>query len=61
MKIFMENISDDVQNCVFRSNHASNYLPLKGRLSRDREKILETIDQGLEHPENVRSEYLRGL
>ena len=61
MKLLIENISDDVKNCVFRSNHASNYLPLKGRLSRDREKILETIDQGLEHPENVRPEYSRGL
>lgn len=61
MKLLIENISDDVKNCVFRSNHASNYLPLKGRLSRDREKILETIDQGLEHPESVRPEYLRRL
>jgi len=61
MKLLIENISDDVKNCVFRSNHASNYLPLKGRLSRDRDKILETIDQGLEHPENVRPEYSRGL
>ena len=61
MKLLIENISDDVKNCVFRSNHASNYLPLKGRLSRDRKKILETIDQGLEHPENVRSEFKRGL
>ncbi|MEA2096125.1 MAG: radical SAM protein, partial [Candidatus Cloacimonadota bacterium] len=61
MKLLIENISDDVRNCVFRSNHASNYLPIKGRLSRDRDKILETIDQGLEHPENVRPEFMRGL
>jgi radical SAM superfamily enzyme YgiQ (UPF0313 family) len=61
MKLLIENISDDVKNCVFRSNHASNYLPLKGRLSRDREKILSDIDQGIKHPENVRPEFLRGL
>ncbi len=61
MKLFIENISDDVKNCVFRSNHASNYLPIKGRLSRDRDKIVSIIDQGLKHPENVRPEYLRGL
>lgn len=61
MKLLIENISDDVKNCVFRSNHASNYLPIKGRLSRDREKILATIRQGLEHPEMVKPEYLRGL
>jgi len=61
MKLLIGNISDDVKNCVFRSNHASNYLPIKGRLSRDREKILSVIDQGLEHPENVRKEFMRGL
>jgi len=33
-------------NCktIFRSNHASNYLPLKGTLPRDREKLLRTIE-----------------
>jgi radical SAM superfamily enzyme YgiQ (UPF0313 family) len=61
MKLLIENISDDVKNCVFRSNHASNYLPIKGRLSRDREKILGVIKQGLEHPEKMRSEFMRGL
>jgi len=61
MKLLIENISDEVQNCVFRSNHASNYLPIKGRLSRDREKILSVIKQGLKNPENVRPEFMRGL
>ena len=61
MKLLIENINDEVKNCVFRSNHASNYLPLKGRLSRDRAKIISIIDQGLKHPENVRPEFLRGL
>ena len=31
-------------NAVFRTNHASNYLPLSGRLPEDRERIVETID-----------------
>ena len=61
MKILIENISDDVKSCVFRSNHASNYLPIKGRLSRDREKILNVINQGLENSENIRPEFMRGL
>ena len=61
MKLLIENISDDVKNCVFRSNHASNYLPIKGRLSRDREKIVSEINQTLEHPENVRPEFMRRL
>lgn len=61
MKIFMENISDDVQNCVFRSNHASNYLALKGKLSRDRDKILEMINSNLKTGDNIRPEYYRAL
>ena len=61
MKIFMENISDDVQNCVFRSNHASNYLALKGKLSRDKNKILEMINQNIQHKINIRPEHYRAL
>jgi radical SAM superfamily enzyme YgiQ (UPF0313 family) len=61
MKILIENISDDVKGCVFRSNHASNYLPIKGRLSRDREKILGVINKGLENSNYIRPEYMRGL
>lgn len=61
MKLLIENISDDVKNCVFRSNHASNYLPIKGRLNRDRDKILTVIKQGLANPDNIRPEFMRGL
>ena len=41
----VENI--EVNDCIFRSNHASNYVSLKGTLSRDRDLILNQIDQGL--------------
>jgi len=61
MKIFFEHISDDVKKCIFRSNHASNYLPLKGVLSRDRNKLLETINNALEGNTNIRPESYRGL
>ena len=61
MKTFLENISDDVQNCVFRSNHASNYLALKGKLSRDRNKLLEVVNQNIEHQTRVRPEQYRAL
>ncbi|MDY6795794.1 MAG: radical SAM protein [Actinomycetota bacterium] len=50
-----------VDNCVFRSNHASNYLPLKGMLSRDRKTMLESIDMAIQRPEILRPETLRGL
>lgn len=38
----------DVDNCVFRSNHASNYVSLKGTLPQDKDLILSQIAEGLE-------------
>jgi radical SAM superfamily enzyme YgiQ (UPF0313 family) len=61
MKIFMEHISDEVQNCVFRSNHASNYLAIKGTLSADKEAILALINKNLQNKEDIRPEYFRAL
>ncbi len=37
----------DSEGSVFRSNHASNYLPLKGTLNRDREALIAQIDKAL--------------
>ena len=37
----------DSEGSVFRSNHASNYLPLKGTLNRDREALIQQIDKAL--------------
>ncbi len=51
----------EVPASVFRSNHASNYLPLRGTLSRDREGILRLIDGALADPEMLRPEFMRGL
>lgn len=52
----------ETENCVFRTNHASNYLPLKGVLSRDRDKMLAAIDRALQNPEEyLRPEFLRAL
>ncbi len=36
-----------LERTIFRSNHISNFLPLKGTLSRDKEKLLETIRMSL--------------
>lgn len=46
---------------VFRTNHASNYLPLAGVLPRDRERILAVVDQALAGGVTLRPEWARGL
>lgn len=61
MKIFMENISDKVQNCVFRSNHPSNYLAIKGNLCRDKHEILDLINRNLQDKTDIRPENFRAL
>ncbi len=63
LKIFIEaiNFKNKGANCIFRSNHASNYLPIKGTLEKDKAKILEVIDFGFHHKEALRPEYYRAL
>ncbi len=46
---------------IFRCNHASNHLPIGGRLPRDREMILQKIDAALSGEVPFRSEWSRGL
>lgn len=45
----------------FTSNHASNYLPLKGTLPDEREKFLGMIDNALGGKSRIRSEHSRAL
>ena len=53
----------ELQRTVFRSDHASNYLVLRGVLDRDKARLLRTVREALSHPEAVplRPEWLRGL
>jgi len=44
----------DVSDALFRSNHASNYLPVGGRLPRDKEAMVAALDKVLAHPEAAR-------
>jgi radical SAM superfamily enzyme YgiQ (UPF0313 family) len=46
---------------VFRTNHASNYLPLRGVLPGDKEELLKTIRGAMKDPSILRAEYMRGL
>jgi radical SAM superfamily enzyme YgiQ (UPF0313 family) len=48
-------------NAVFRTNHASNYLPLAGHLPRDRERLVATIDSALAGKVRLRPEWMRAL
>ena len=61
-RIIIENIDDGVHDLVFRANHASNYLVLKGVLADDKQKFLNLIDKALKDPEKfLRPEYYRAL
>jgi len=51
----------DVDPLHFTSNHASNYLPLKGGLPEDREKFLSMIDQALAGKIRLRKTLNRGI
>jgi hypothetical protein len=49
------------RKALFRTNHASNYLPLAGSLPADRERILQSIDLALSGRLPLRPEWSRGL
>jgi len=53
----------ELENTIFRSDHASNYLPLKGVLGKDKSAMLEQIDTALYQPNKIRlrQEWQRGL
>lgn len=56
MRLFLQNV--DSEGTVFRSNHASNYIVLKGTLNRDIQRMLRYLDeireQGRFRPERAR-------
>lgn len=54
--------ADGLTRCVFRTNHASNYVPLAGTLSRDKARLIETLDRAIAMgPAAFRPEEWRGL
>jgi len=48
-------------DAIFRTNHASNYLPLSGRLPRDRVRLLEVLDAAIGGNIPLRPDWARGL
>ncbi|MFT7008013.1 MAG: radical SAM superfamily enzyme YgiQ (UPF0313 family) [Colwellia sp.] len=61
MKLLLSEL--DLKKTVFRSDHASNYLVLKGILGKDKEKLVNTVQMALDQSGSIpiRQEWQRGL
>jgi len=53
----------ELRDTVFRSDHASNYLVLKGALGADKARMLAQVRKAIEQPQqaHLRQEWQRGL
>jgi len=62
LRLMIENMNMK-RDCFFTSNHASNYLPIRAHLPKDKNSVLELIDAVIAHgDENIlRPEYMRAL
>ena len=49
------------KNCVFRSNHASNYVSLRGTLPADREKMMALLRKAMKNHDMFKDERFRAL
>lgn len=59
LRIFVAEV--DPPHTIFRANHASNYLPIGGRLPNEREAILREIDAAIAGEAPTREDWYRGL
>jgi radical SAM superfamily enzyme YgiQ (UPF0313 family) len=53
----------ELKQTIFRSDHASNYLALRGTLGKDKEKLMRLVTTAIETPNtaDLREEWQRGL
>jgi len=51
----------DCKQTIFRCNHASNYLPLEGRLPADKDRLLRDLSEGISGKQGLKPELFRGL
>ncbi|AEB76591.1 radical SAM protein [Clostridium botulinum] len=49
----------EVSNCIFRSNHASNYAPLAATLGEEKDRLLRELDSIIGSDYNFKDEYFR--
>lgn len=49
------------KDCVFRSNHASNYVSLRGTLPADREKMMALLKKAMNNHDMFKDERFRAL
>ena len=58
--LMLENMNVE-RPCVFRSNHASNYIALKGTLPQDKEKMIASLKSVLNREDLLKNDALRML
>jgi hypothetical protein len=53
----------ELDKTIFRSDHASNYLVLKGVLGKDKQQLLDKVNMAITQPLQIplRQEWQRGL
>lgn len=49
------------KKCVFRSNHASNYVSLRGDLPQDKEKMMNLLREAMNNHDMFKNEMFRAL
>ena len=51
----------DCPDCIFSSNHASNYVNLRGTLNQDKEAMINLLDEAIKGNVHLKSEWMRGF
>lgn len=59
-RLLLENVHVS-KTCVFRSNHASNYVSLKGDLPQDKERMLAQLDMAMKNAGMLKDDRFRRL
>lgn len=59
---FLEHLDNDLSKCIFRANHASNYLDLESNnLAKNKNDLIEQVKRAIISPHSLKEEFFRGL